>query len=693
VAWSVPFLIAVSALPQDDPSASETQTADTFSSIFDCTNDDVSSPKGSMKIIPLGGVGARGAALLLSGQSGGEVDGAVIWTTGGREDASEQVLVQFMIEVDGRSLFADSPHSRIPIEVYGYLLDEEGSVAGHLAEGILLDDCRQAQLIERSGLKFVGDVGVPPGLYSFRVLVRNRLTRKFFLARRDLDARFEDPLQMVLLPPLVAEPRGSWVMAGVRDRPLDSLLDEIPGISSWPSAMPVWRDEEALEMVLGCSELGEGRHVSARLYDRLGNPVLDPDVEVKREVFAGRGLTFYSVSAAAPDVPAGEYRFAVSVSDADSGQTVSQSLPMLIHDRDTNFVWTDSAAPRTPRSPSTPVAKDQPTPEDLEIETMRAAYMEVLRMWSEGEVVNARRQLAELEYPLRASESARSWRQLVTVERLTALTLAKNRPLSLMAVGLLHRDMHSWYLARGETLLAQHSWRMAAMIARVAPSIDGWDRSVDFSECLLLDLASRLAGAGDRHSARQLLETTSEIAPDSAPALLGLGALSERSGFPDEAVEELKKLYKKHPEHAEGRLRLAVNRARVGEKNAAEELFRGLLEPSSPLWIRTIAHQELARLLIDEGRIGEAERRLREGVAQIPGNQRLQILLAHCIDRADRPGEAGAVVDRIEMQGSQKNTSPRYRYSAWPDLDAERVRSTLGDSRRLGIEALRGILP
>jgi tetratricopeptide (TPR) repeat protein len=693
VVWSASFPFAVAAAAQIDPSEPETQITEANPHIFDCPNDDATLPLGPIEIVPLGGVEARGAALLFSGQSGGDVEGAVIWTSSGRKGDAAKVSVQFMVEVDGQSLFADSPVSRIPIEVYGYLLDEKGTVAGHLADGILLDECRRLQMIEKTGLKFVGDVDVVPGPYSFRVLVRNRLTKKFFLARRDLDARFEDPLQMVLLPPLVAEPQDSWVMAGGRGLQLGSVRDEVPGIRSWPSARPVWRDDEALEMVLGCSELSEGREISARLYDRLGNPVLDPDVEVNQEVSSGHGLTFYSVSVAALDVPVGEYRFAVSLNDVESGQMVSQSLPILIHDGDADFVWNDPAAPRATTSPSAALAKGQPTPEDLKVETMRAAYIEILRMWSDGEVVDARRKLAELEAPLESNASDRSWRQLVTVERLTALTLARSRPDSAMAVALLHRDMHSWYLSRRETLLAQHSWRMAAMIARVAPSIDGWDRSVDFSECMLLDLASRLVRSGDRHSARQLLETAAKVAPGSAPALLGLGALSERSGFPDEAVDELKTLYKKHPEHVEGRLRLAVNRARVGEEKAAEELFRGLLEPSYPLWIRTVAYQELGGLLIDEGRIDEAERQLREGVARIPGNQRLQILLAHAIDRAQRPREAGTVVDRLDMQGSQQNTSPRYRYSAWPDLDADRVRFTLDEARTVGFEALREALP
>ena len=44
---------------------------------------------------------------------------------------------------------------------------------------------------------------------------------------------------------------------------------------------------------------------------------------------------------------------------------------------------------------------------------------------------------------------------------------------------------------------------------------------------------------------------------------------------------------------------------RDAREKAAEELFRGLLEPSYPLWIRTVAYQELGGLLIDEGSLHE----------------------------------------------------------------------------------------
>ena len=42
--------------------------------------------------------------------------------------------------------------------------------------------------------------------------------------------------------------------------------------------------------------------------------------------------------------------------------------------------------------------------------------------------------------------------------------------------------------------------------------------------------------------------------------------------------------------------------------------------------------------------------------------------------------------------GAQQTTSPRYRYSMWPDIDADRVRSTLIAAEEQGVAALREAL-
>ena len=648
-------------------------------------------PAEPIEAMALAGVESRGAALLLSGQSGGEVEGSVIWATGGFSEKGNTASIKVFVEVDGGGLLAGSRRLPVPITIHAYLIRSSGALVDHLSEGILLDNQPQALKIDEAGLKFVGELQASPGLYSLRVLVRNRQTNRFFLARRELDLRFDVGTTPVLLPPMVSEAEGSWVMSIANGLEPADVQHGIPGIESWPSAMPVWRADAGLEMVIGSSELGDNRHLSAQLFDGVGRLVGDPVLEVEESLTSRYGLSFYRVSAGAPDIPEGRYRFVVFATDSDSGESVSQSLTVLIHNQNTTFVWTDPGAPGVTEASSAPSALSQPaepTPEERDERMMRAAYLESLYSWSRGRAVEARGMLAALEHPMGTSASTKNWRRLIMVERIAALEMGRNQPDSLMAIALLHRDMYDWYVARSEFQLARHSWQMASMIARIAPEFEGLDSSLDFSECLLLDLANRMVWSGERDAAQQLLEAASDIAPKSAPVLLGLGALYERSGNTGAAVTEFEALYSAHPEVHEGRLRLAVNRAHLGSTAAAEELLRNLLPETSPMWIRILAFQELGGLLIAEGRIGEAVALLDEGVARIPGNQRLQILLAYALDSAQYPREAATVIEEIGTRSSQQSTSPRYQYSAWPEFDAGRVRETLVASEAVGLPAL-----
>ena len=642
---------------------------------------------------PLRVVDARGAALLLSGQSGGQVQGALIWTSGGPPEEGELVSIRVFVEVDGAGLLSGSERPTIPIEIYGYLLDETGTVVGHMAEGVLLDGGRPAAAVASKGLKFVGEVRIQPGVYSLRVLVRNRESGRYFLVRRDLDVSFDLDSSQVLLPPLAAEPDESWVFAARPGLEIETALEGIPAMESWPSAMPGWRADKPLELVVGCSELTGGRHLSARLIDKFGSPALDPDLEIGSPVVLGGGFGFYPVSVAAPDVPEGRYRFEIVVTDADSGQSATQSLPVVIHGEETAFVWTDAVVATEAETEPPPTAVVELTAEQQEEEAMRAAYLKALRLWSAGENVEARRALAELEGPVEAVVEPKLWRRLINMERVTAILTAKDHPASLMGVAFFHRDMFSWYLARREMELARHSWQMAAMMARIAASRDSWDGADEFSECILLDLASHLAQTGQMRPAREVLMIAVKLAPKSAPALLGLGAIYERSGVLQEAFDEFETLNKINPEHQEGRLRLAVNSGRLGRDKDAEELFRSLLSPSTSTWIRTVSYQELGRLLLRKDRVKEAEELLGSAMLLLPKNQRLPILMAHALDQGQRPRGATAVIEELDARGLRQNTSPRYRYSQWPDLDGERVRMTLEESEEVGLVALRKALP
>ncbi len=244
---------------------------------------------------PLTAVDARSAALLLSGETGGDFEGAVLWTSPGPAAGDEQVSVQVFVEVDGSGLLAGSAGSRQTIEVFFYVVNESGDVEGHLAQSMVLDGSKYVERVRETGLRYVGDFKVARGLYSIRTLVRNRGTMKYFLASRDFDLRFDESSAPILLPPLVKERADVWVIAGEQSLLVPSILQGFPGMDVWPSAVPVRRAGERIEMVVGCSELTAGRNLSARLVDHSGSQLFNLDLEIGAGVAAGSDLTFYEL--------------------------------------------------------------------------------------------------------------------------------------------------------------------------------------------------------------------------------------------------------------------------------------------------------------------------------------------------------------------------------------------------------------
>lgn len=639
-------------------------------------------------VIPLGGVNARAAALLLSGQSGGEVEGAVVWACTGLDPSGARAEIVVLLEVDGRSLLETSDASRVPLEVYGYLVSAAGAVVEHVSDGLLLDRGPLRAAVAAGGLRLVARFAVAPDLYSLRMLVRNRVSGRFLLVSRDLDLRLEDRTEPLLLPPLAVGNAGSWVVAGHRGADPAELEERVSEIDGWPAARPSWRADRSLELVLAGSELGDRLRLSSRLIDGLGRRLLDPEITVEQRLETRGVVHAYRTTVEPPDLPAGSYRFVVELSDADTGSAVTQSMTVVIHDLDRELAWTDPDAPHEARAAPLP-GPPRDGVIDIESETIQGAYVEALRLWADGAAIAARRELAELEHPLESSASTRAWRQLINVERVTIMKLAREDPRSLAAVAMLHRDMYDWYRARTEPQLARHSWKMAAMAARLAARLWQAPLAAEFSECLLIDLAGRLVSAGQPRSAHELLDGALDVAPGSAPALLGLGALLERTGAPAEAAEIFERLLQQHPERLDGRLRLAVTSARSGATRRAEAMFRELTDGSSPRWVRAVASQELARLLIDRGDLGEAEAVLDEAIAAVPENQRLRLQRGFVLDLAGRPAEAAATVESIRALGARQGTSPRYTYSIWPDLDGDRVRAVLRETLELALAGLR----
>lgn len=199
----------------------------------------------------VGGLEAHSAALILSGQQGGElaasvlvapfpgptpdtvrlalvVDlaGASLLAPGGEEataeateEAAEGTTTEGAGEAeDGDAESGDDEPESFVTEVHAYAVGPDDGLAAHFTQAFPLN---RGELSARDGwvgVKFLGVLDVPPGEWSVRLLVRQRRSGR--LALRAIPVTAPDfsgtadsgDAEPVLLPPLFPEPTERWTL-------------------------------------------------------------------------------------------------------------------------------------------------------------------------------------------------------------------------------------------------------------------------------------------------------------------------------------------------------------------------------------------------------------------------------------------------------------------------------------------------
>src|SRR4030095_15359136 len=94
--------------------------------------------------------------------------------------------VPVVVEVDGPSLLAGKHGAQLPVEIYAYAFDEQGSVQDYLTQSFALDVSKAEAALKQSGFKFFGHMDLPKGKYTLRTLVRNGATGEMSLRVDDV---------------------------------------------------------------------------------------------------------------------------------------------------------------------------------------------------------------------------------------------------------------------------------------------------------------------------------------------------------------------------------------------------------------------------------------------------------------------------------------------------------------------------
>ncbi len=639
-----------------------------------------SAPLEVVEAFDIRAVEAHTGALLLSGQAGGDVEGALTWTVVERSDEGV-ATVPFVVEVDGTSLLSSGVGRDIAIGLYAYVVDDDGRVVDHIAQGVILDPTTSADRIRAAGLKFVGYFTLPPGRYALRVMVRNQRSAAFFMSWSLLELPSGDDVGPQLLPPVFPDPGAGWLVT--RQAGVDATVTLGPGAVLLPSARPTLREDEPTEIWLGGGGWDPGARVGVRILNALGRTVSEPVAQMADSA-VGR-FAFRRGSLTPVDLPPGDYTLIVTLTDDQTSEVLRRALPIVVVGQGGAAVW--AARESEEAGAAAPVERSAAPLPKISKKEMRTTYRQAMAALGDGDSVAARRTLAELERSVLADFSAKALKDLGEAEYAESKELAKSDPYALMPMALLHRELYRSYNARGEGTLAIHARRItisfAQQLARLKPG-NG------FSEGLMVNLAADLAQMGASSAARELLEQALLVSPGYREAMLALGFSYERNGVYLEATTAYRRLVDAHPSFDEGRLRLAINLVRTGRDSDGLELLEGLVESDARPWVQAVAAHEMVRYQVENGRFEDAERLVRRALEFNPNDQRLWVLLAATLEQTNRHDEEMSIIGALPPPS--RGVTPRARYAEWPAVGVRASQATLTARAAEAMPALRAAL-
>jgi tetratricopeptide (TPR) repeat protein len=640
-----------------------------------------------VRVLRTGGLKVESAALLVSGEQGGSIQLAVLplFLPG----AGGRVRVPVVLEIDGATLLKGNPGDLLRVEVCLYALSASGSVQGSLLETVEADLPRAGPAIETSGLQYAGELSLPPGEQSLRVLVRNAQTGEVGMRIRPLTVPdlAKGPL---LFAPAFANPApGAWVTAlAAGARGLPALFAD----GALPAAQPVLGiDQEArFELPVwklpSADGLSNGLRIEVLRTDGGRVAELPARIEGRRE--AG-GLERLAVSFVPAGLEPNRYLLRAAVPGTDAPAWTS--LVVVLTGGGEGKVWAEllhggaggarnqeRAAKGGPSEPAKPPT--HPHARRLASGPVRDGYRRALELLAGGDEPAARKALAALEAPLLTGPNAVLPEELARVELEAVRELAAADPRSLLPVAVLHEAVYRDALARRESVLAVHSREVVFSLADLYAKRNGDAAGRRTAARLLLGLAAQLLRNAPPGLAERAFLQVLAFDEDDETARLYLAASAERQGRYPEAAQQLERLLRSHPDHAEARVHLAVNLRRLGKTHDADRLLAGLIEGPAAAkedWVLALAYHESGRALLAAGRLDEAERLLRQGLKRLPGDEKLLVQLAGVFDLRHDPAQAREILAGVKPLPGSGEPAPRHRYvqisvaaldQTWSDL-------------------------
>jgi VWFA-related protein len=271
---------------------------------------------------------------VVNGEEGGALSASVLAAAfQGPGGPGAKAYVPVLIEVDGKSLLAGAQAKTLPLEIYAYAMDEKGTVQDFFARTLGLDLGKVEPVLQKSGLKFYGDLSLAPGSYTLRILVRNGTTGALVAKVLPLEVPAFTQAATVLLPPFFPETPGRWLLVrknaeAPKDMPYPFQMQSEPFI---PAALPVLRPGEETKVALMGYHLQPGvLTADSRVFSRAGEEIGSGEVRLGQRQ-AGATIEPDRVTATfrPPALKPGEYMLLITLTDA-AGKAESSTTSFVV---------------------------------------------------------------------------------------------------------------------------------------------------------------------------------------------------------------------------------------------------------------------------------------------------------------------------------------------------------------------------
>jgi len=315
---------------------------------------------------------------------------------------------------------------------------------------------------------------------------------------------------------------------------------------------------------------------------------------------------------------------------------------------------------------------------------VEAAYRHALGAWAEGDDEGALAQLLRID---QAGTVGREADRLASAKLAVAKAMGRRAPAAVLAAAALEERAYLAYATHRPTL-APEARRAFAALVELHAALDRRPAARQLDAAMLASLAGETAARAQQTAATELYTRVLALVPRQPAAVLGLAAIHELHSRYAEAVALLGPLVAAHPEAREARLRLAMSELRLGRRARAEGELRALAG-SEVDWVRSLAAQELARLLANRGDFAGASAVLEAAAAVLPCDPSLPVQAALVAERAGRAtpldlSTLGACGESAE--------SARARYTHPPSSELVPLRRGLAAAHAEWRQALAGVL-